>query len=356
MSKYLPPRYQKITSSVSAGGFGNAIKVLDTFLDREVLYKSMQNVGDNDQLVMEIKALSRARSRHVVEIYDVILDSKNQVQGIIIELLTGESFVDFHLSALAKPDKYLRALFQIATALTDLHRVKVVHRDLKLDNMKETASGILKLFDFGISSTTTDYMTKNSRGTLVYAAPELYEPNAILTPEMDVYAFGVCAWALCCHAFPPELSQRPPQSLSLAPSLKTIMGTLVNDDVLGLLDSCLDPNPKKRPKADFVSKRLAKELVRGQHRGIFVQNQYTTYELSDAKKTARVAIVGYGELKVYYTGISFVITAVTGNVMVNNTPAIVNSELPAACVLTFKNSADRKEYVPFSSSHPEVIL
>ena len=147
----LPPRYQPVTRSVIPGGFGSVQKVRDTFLDREVLFKSMQDKANNAQLVNEIQALSKARSRHVVEVYDVIRDEQDDVVGIIIELLTGRDFSQFYTEDKSNSHNYLRALYQIATALRDLHSADVVHRDLKLDNLRESASGILKLFDFGIS-------------------------------------------------------------------------------------------------------------------------------------------------------------------------------------------------------------
>jgi serine/threonine protein kinase len=357
-SYILPVRYQPITENVILGGFGSVQQVLDTFLGREVLFKSMQDKDNNSQLLNEIQGLSKARSRHVVEIYDVICDDHGSVIGIIIEMLNGRDYLKFHAEAKDNPLGYLLALYQIATGLSDLHAANVVHRDLKLDNLRESTSGILKLFDFGISVADLDYKTTNNRGTFVYAAPELFVQGTAITPEVDVYAFGACAWALASDTWPKELLERPPQTSARAPSIDSVMTGLLPHDVVDLIDSCLHPNPTQRPKSCNLRQRLARHIVRGHHKGIFVQGNNEIYELSNEKPIVKLKIGELGELKVEYDGLVFRIVEVFGSVFVNNHPAAAEMELHEACVLTFgaPNLGPRRQWVSFSSSHPEVIL
>ena len=134
----LPGRYRPLTSSVIPGGYGSVQPVQDTYLDRVVLFKSMKDNKDNHQLLNEVKGLSSARSRHVVEIYDVVFDENGAIVGIIIEFLKGRDYEGFYFEAAGNVEGYLKALYQIATALADLHAVGVVHRDLKLQNLKES--------------------------------------------------------------------------------------------------------------------------------------------------------------------------------------------------------------------------
>lgn len=352
----LPARYQPTSKSVTPGGYGSVQKVKDTFLGRTVLFKRMHNSAHNEQLETEIRALSKVRSRHVVEIYDVIYDKHDKVEGIIIELLPGREFTHFHKNYPVDLNGYLRVLFQIATALADAHDAGVVHRDLKLDNLRETASGVLKLFDFGISSTDSTYTTKDNRGTMLYAAPELYEDGAKITPEMDVYALGVCAWALATDDLPEELYEQPPQHSSRAHSIDTVAPGRLAPEVAALIDSCLDPDPSARPTARQISIELGLHLVRGQHRGLFVQGANKIYELSHASPRVAIKIPTQGELGVQYDGLSFKIVSVSGDVYMNNSRAKAGDELHKACVLTFGSNGAGRTYVQFASSHPEVIL
>lgn len=360
----LPQRYKTLTKSVLAGGFGTVIPLEDTFLRRVVLMKVMQDTANNVQLQNEIKGLCKARSRHVVEVYDVITNEKGEIAGVIIERLRGRDFSAFHKEAAINPLGYLKILYQLACALRDLHAVGIIHRDLKLDNFKESAAGVIKLFDFGISSPDGGYQTKQNKGTLTYAAPELYVAGATITPEMDIYALGICAWALAYPIFPPELMEKPPQKSARAPSVGTVMPTAdkqpdgLHKEVVDILDACIDPCPKNRPSADEVSSVLAKHLSRNKHRGLFVQGVEEVFELSVKEPTVTLKIGALGRLRVNYDGLRFLITEVEGSVSINNIPTEPGHVLHEACVIGFgaPDLGPAREWVTFFSSHPEVVL
>lgn len=360
----LPSRYKTLTKSVLAGGFGTVIPLEDTFLRRVVLLKVMQDAANNAQLQAELKGLCKARSRHVVEVYDVIENEKHEIAGVVIERLRGRDFSAFHKEAASGPQEYLKILYQLATALRDLHAVGIIHRDLKIDNFKESAAGVVKLFDFGISSSDGGYKTTQNKGTLIYAAPELYIPGATITREMDIYALGVCAWALAYPKFPSQLLEKPPQSSGRAASIAVVMPTDhqhpdgLHKEVVDVLDACLDPHPKSRPSAERISSILARHLVRNKHRGVFVQGAQKVIELSAQQTSVTLRIATLGRLKVTYDGLRFVIAEVDGSVSINNTPAIPGDVLHEACVLGFgaDSLGPSRQWVSFFSSHPEVVL
>lgn len=353
----LPNRYKEIGNGPIHGGYGSVREVRDTYLERTVIFKSMQNPADNEQLINEIRLLSKARSRHIVEIYDVITDEHNQTQGIIIENLSGRDYLNFHLEAQGNLGEYIKALYQIATALADLHETGIVHRDLKLQNFKNSASGVLKLFDFGISAEDTEYRTRENRGTIAYAAPELFLPGAQITPEMDIYAFGACAWALASHYFPPQLLEAPPQTSGKVDSIKSLLPGIPNQ-LAELVDDSLDTDPAFRPKARDISNIFAKYLVRGKHKGLFTEDQRAVYELSQQANNVTISIKRHGKIKVIYNDIDFIIDDFDGDIYVNNTRIKKGMILPEACVLTFGAPELRtaRSWVTFSSSQPEVIL
>lgn len=360
----LPARYKALTKGVLAGGFGTVSPLEDTFLRRVVLLKVMQDPAHNAQLQNEIRGLCKARSRHVIEVYDVVLGDKGEIAGIIIERLRGRDFLQFHKDAAANPQLYLKVLYQVACALRDLHEVGIIHRDLKLDNFRESAAGVVKLFDFGISSEDGGYKTKQNKGTLVYAAPELFVPGATITPEMDIYAFGVCAWALAKPTFPPSLLEKPPQTSGRAPSISTAMPSApthpdgLHAEVVALLDACLDPKPTGRPSAKQLSSVLARHLIRGRHRGLFVQGGAKVVELSASQPTVNLKLGSLGEIQVSYDGLHFVVQAVSGSVRINNAAVSVGDVLHESCLLSFGDPSlgSSQQWITFFSSHPEVVL
>ncbi len=360
----LPARYKTLTKSVLKGGFGTIIPLEDTFLRRVVLLKVIQDPANNAQLHNELISLCKARSRHVVEVYDVIANIKGEIEGVVIERLRGQDFSAFYKDAASNPQTYLKILYQLACALRDLHAVGIIHRDLKLDNFKESAAGVVKLFDFGISSPDGGYKTKQNKGTLIYAAPELYVLGATITPEMDIYALGVCAWALSSQKFPMPLLEKPPQTSGRVQSISTVMPTSdkhadgLHKDVVDLIDACLDPQPESRPTAEQISTVLANHLSRNKHRGLFVQGIKTVYELSAKHPTVALEIGTLGKLKVVYDGLRFSIVEVVGSISINNVPAEPSHVLHEACVIGFGNASlgSSRQWVTFFSSHPEVVL
>lgn len=354
----LPNRYVVNRGTSVPGGFGSVLPVHDSYLDRSVLFKSMHAPEENAQLEREIRGLSSVRSRHIIDIYDVIYGVQGDVVGIIIEQLAGRDFLSFHTEALDDPKKYLKLIYQIAVALKDLHAAGIVHRDIKLENMKESEAGILKVFDFGISCAGTGYHTTQNRGTLVYAAPELYQPGVKITPAMDIYALGVCCWALASDRLPSVLMEFPPQSSGAVPSLQTVFGNTVDLAVIDLLDSCLSPDPSRRPNALDVCELLERHLLHGAHRGLFVQGSQEVYELSAAKPNVGIRIGSLGDLRVVYDGLSFRVTAVDGFVYINNVPVQPGTILHDACVLTYgaPELGAGRQWVTFISSRPELVL
>lgn len=354
----LPNRYQPITATAIEGGFGSVQEVCDTYLGRTVLFKAMRNSKDNDQLKNEIRALSRARSRHVVEIYDVIFDQAGNVVGIIIELLKGRDYNEFYLEAGHNPLEYIKILYQMGSAISDLHDAGIIHRDIKLDNVKSSSSNIVKFFDFGISVADDNYYTRHNRGTFIYAAPELYKIGAKISKEMDMYALGICAWALASNNLPPPLFQRPPQHECLAPSIASVMQDLLPQDVVDVIDRCLHPDPQQRPSAKAFTHLFAKHLLRDRHKGIFVQGRETIIELSKERPRVQIKIGELGLLKVAYDGFDFHVVETAGAVTINNVPAAAGSTLHGSCVLTFGSPqlGSGRQWVTFSSSHPEVVL
>jgi len=354
-------RYIKKEDVSFSGGFGQVTLLHDTYLGRNVLYKSMSSPDFNDQLYNEIKALSGARSRHVVEIYDVIFDEDKNINGIIIEYLNGRNFTSFYDDFEKKHDVdyFLQILFQLSKALSDIHSAGITHRDLKLDNIKSSSSGIIKVFDFGLSTSQDDYITRSNRGTWIYAAPELYQDDVIISKEMDIYAFGICAWALVTKLanFSPALLENPPMSRSVYTSIKSVLNNHVDQEIINILDKTLSINPNDRPTAKNINQVLSRHMLLNKHKGLFVENFNQVYELSVSKKGVKITLT-FGEITVQYTGLDFIVKSHSGDVYINNIPVTSDYILPNSCLITFGEPSlkSRRRFITFLSSHPEIVL
>jgi len=86
-----------------------------------------------------------------------------------------------------------------------LHSLGIVHRDLKPENIFLTSSAVVRIGDFGISSSGQNLVTESTLsaigGTLEYMAPEVYAhvvnqstSGCDATPAVDIYAFAIIFW------------------------------------------------------------------------------------------------------------------------------------------------------------------
>ena len=117
---------------------------------------------------------------------------------MVMEFLKGEdlktAIQNGHTSDLGKK---LNIALQAARALDYIHSNRIIHRDIKPENIHIGTAGVVKLMDFGIakgddlSRTQPGYVL----GTPYYMAPEQVRGEP-LTPQADVYSFGVLLFEL----------------------------------------------------------------------------------------------------------------------------------------------------------------
>jgi serine/threonine protein kinase len=353
----LPGRYTYGNETL-AGGQGAVYICRDANLDRRVAVKALHKIAHPISLLKEIATRGKIKSKHVVEIYDVIVGTKGKLLAIVLEYVPGKTLQD---KANIPNDMggRLRLLYQLACALTEIHAAGVIHRDIKPENVKVNDGGILKVFDLGIANLDADAAsTVGAAGTLVYRAPELYStPPLTVTRAADVYALGVVAWHLLAKGFPAPLLEVPPQhSGTHLPSLDTVAKAALGSSAK-VLDRTLDVDPDERPSAAEVREALAAQLNWGRQRGVFCYKQ-RIWELTEAGKLTSLRVGSLGTIKVAYDGLDFIVREVDKDVYINNVPVAVNVPLPGSCVLTFGEPAlgAGRGFVAFNVSQPEIVL
>jgi serine/threonine protein kinase len=121
---------------------------------------------------------------------------------MVMELCVNGSLSMFMLSnASATVDMEKRVGFavDIATGMNYLHKLGVIHRDLKLGNVVLDEDDRAKITDFGLSvvkSTSQTSMKLDECGTPQYMAPECFGLVPIFSTKSDVYAFAMVLWEL----------------------------------------------------------------------------------------------------------------------------------------------------------------
>ncbi|WP_281966792.1 serine/threonine-protein kinase [Roseovarius nanhaiticus] len=165
----LPARYAVVGNAMD-GGMATVFMCRDNVLERPVALKVLPRRFETRRLRDELEALYTIRSKHVVQVFDVCLDSTSV--GIVQEFVDGKDLFSGDVAP-QSTNYFLFILWQIASGIADIHKAGLIHRDIKPNNMKIDQEGILKIFDFGLAREDGPAAaTVGFVGTVGFSAPE----------------------------------------------------------------------------------------------------------------------------------------------------------------------------------------
>ncbi|KAG4970841.1 hypothetical protein JHK85_037262 [Glycine max] len=142
----------------------------------------------------------------------------------------------------------------LARGLSYLHTKKIVHRDVKTENMLLDKTRTLKIADFGVAriEASNPHDMTGETGTLGYMAPEVLNGNPY-NRKCDVYSFGICLWEIYCCDMPyPDLSFSEVTSAVVRQNLRPEIPRCCPSALANVMKRCWDANPDKRPEMDEV--------------------------------------------------------------------------------------------------------
>ena len=139
---------------------------------------------------------------NIIRLYEVI-DTPQELY-LILEYASGGEIFDYLIAHGRMKEKDARRHFrQIVSAVEYCHNLRVIHRDLKAENLLLDDKMNVKIADFGFSNQFSPGQRLNTWcGSPPYAAPELFQGKEYLGPEVDVWSLGVVLYVLVCGALP----------------------------------------------------------------------------------------------------------------------------------------------------------
>ena len=267
MIRHLGAERYELEHRLGHGGMATVYSARDLKLDRQVAIKLLADnfAGDDEvrkRFSREARVAARLDHPNVVQVYDV--GEEDGRPFIVMEQVEGgtlEERLEGRKRAIARSEA-LRLLCQLCDGLAHAHAKKLVHRDIKPQNLLlRESDGCLKITDFGIARAAeeTTRLTRPGKviGTERYMAPEQLADGKI-TPAVDVYACGVVADELLPQARAPELREiierclreEPGQRFSDARSLGEALATVDGDGGVGVVRRIKSQaNPTKRLSA-----------------------------------------------------------------------------------------------------------
>src|SRR5262245_8831417 len=186
----------RVLAKVGEGGMSSVFLAEETSGGRKVVLKVLKGRRGDDETLwkrffQECAILSGIDHEHVVRIYDQGFG--DELAYIAMEYLGGGSLRELIAKGLS-PRQSLSLLSQAASGLAEIHRVGIVHRDIKPQNLMLRDEGVLVLTDFGVAKrldgSAGQTMHGEILGTPFYLSPEQAQGGAV-TEQADLYSLGI---------------------------------------------------------------------------------------------------------------------------------------------------------------------
>jgi serine/threonine protein kinase len=201
-------KYQRIRV-LGKGSFGKAYLVKNTeakeFCVVKQMETSMMDPKERNEAVKEAMLLKRMDHPNIVRFQEVFMTRKGRL-CIVMDYADGG---DVHMEIkrrdgqLLPEAKIIEWFVQTCFALKHVHDQKVLHRDLKTQNIFLMATGQIKLGDFGIAKVleATEGFAKTMVGTPYYLSPEIIEDKPY-NFKSDVWSIGVVLYEMATLKHP----------------------------------------------------------------------------------------------------------------------------------------------------------
>lgn len=266
MEKYV--RLQKI----GEGSFGKAVLVKSTEDGRHYVIKeiniSRMSDKEREESRREVAVLANMKHPNIVQ-YKESFEENGSLYIVMDYCEGGDLFkrINAQKGTLFQEDQILDWFVQICLALKHVHDRKILHRDIKSQNIFLTKDGTVQLGDFGIARVlnSTVELARTCIGTPYYLSPEICE-NKPYNNKSDIWALGCVLYELCTlkHAF--EAGNMKNLVLKIISGSFPPVSLHYSYDLRSLLSQLFKRNPRDRPSVNsilekgFIAKRIEKFL------------------------------------------------------------------------------------------------
>ncbi|WP_044182990.1 serine/threonine-protein kinase [Hyalangium minutum] len=250
------------------GSMGQVFQARHVRLGRQVALKVLRPQHARDisfvrRFFQEARSVNQINHEHIVEIFDFVEDLERGHVYCVMELLRGQSLAEVMKEQPLTLERIQRIGVQVCAALGAAHRLGVVHRDVKPDNLFVMNRGgqkdFVKVLDFGVAKILTSEGTGNTLdgtiiGTPTYMAPE-QAAGLPVDQRADIYAVGNLLYEMLAGRPPfqaPAFGQLVVQIITQAPPPlpeRLASGELMPRALAELVLRCLAKEPEARPQS-----------------------------------------------------------------------------------------------------------
>jgi serine/threonine protein kinase/tetratricopeptide (TPR) repeat protein len=246
-------RYE-IIEELGAGGMGKVYRVEDTKAHEEIALKIIRPEVAADKKTIErfrneLTTARKIRHKNVCGMYD--LGEHEGIHYITMEYVTGEDLKTLIRRVTFDSRAVIKIAKQVCDGLAEAHRLGVVHRDLKSNNIMVDKEGNARIMDFGIARSLE---AKGLTGTgVIIGTPEYMSPEQVEGKEVDqrsdIYSLGIILYEMVTGRVPFEGDT--PFTIGMKhkgemPQNPKKLNAQIPDDLNRVILRCLEKDKEKR--------------------------------------------------------------------------------------------------------------
>ena len=251
-----------IQERLGIGSYGTVYKVTKKGTNDIYVIKQISLFGLTPEEIkdvkLEAKILYSIKSPYVVRYYDSF-EEKNFL-NIIMEYCNGGDLSKFIEEKKSKKeylneDLIWNLFIKITLGLASIHKLKILHRDLKTLNIFLTKELDIKIGDLGVAKILnhSGSFAKTLIGTPYYLSPELCEEKPY-NDKSDIWALGCILYELCTFKHPFNAKSQGGLILKILGSQPEPIGSNYSKDLQNLINNIFEKKMEKRPSCQDILK------------------------------------------------------------------------------------------------------